>query len=142
MVLADLQKTGGVVSRERIPAEIQWRDVGEDGTFVPKAYRVFIVQPSYGDIELMAQEGGGNRRAVQVATVAACVRLGEKGDVQLTYEQAFDLHPTLLLAMYAAIDKTGFVPKKPERSPAPTRSGTSSSSRASAGGQSRKPRRG
>lgn len=128
MNLSDLKASGGFVSRETVPTVIKWRKAGPDGEFEPCDYTVHIVQPSYGDIETIAVEGKGQRHAVQVATVAACVRLGEKGEVRLTYEQAFDLHPLLLLELHAAIDRAGVVPKKQSPSPETPKSGMSLSS--------------
>ena len=139
MRLSDLQARGAFVSKEPTKRELVWRHADPDtGEIIDDAFSVFVVHPSYGDIETRVAQAGDTARAAQSAAIAACIRLGENAEEQMTYEQAYQLDPSLALLFIKAINDAGVIPKKQDRS---TKSGTRSSSPASAGGPSKKRKR-
>jgi hypothetical protein len=139
MRLADLQARGAFVSKEPTRRELTWFHVDPDtGEKIADSFSVWVVRPSYGDIETRVALAGAGARAAQSAAIAACIRLGENAEEQMTYEQAYQLDPSLALLFIKAINDAGVIPKKQGRS---TKSGTSSSLPASAGGPSKKRKR-
>lgn len=98
MKLSDLR--GAVVSGELVKKDIVWtRDV--DGEEVTDSFAVFVKRPSFGDVERIFV--GGDDKSRSAAMISACIRMGEHGEELLTYDQAYQLVPSLAQLFSEAI---------------------------------------
>lgn len=98
MKLSDLK--GAVVSSELVEKEIVWtRDV--DGEEVTDTFTVFVKRPSFGDVERIFV--GGDDKSRSAAMIAACIRMGDQGEEALTYDQAYQLTPSLAKLLSDAV---------------------------------------
>lgn len=95
-----LELRGAVVSAELIRKDVTWtRTV--DGEELVDSFVVFVKRPSFGDVERIFV--GGDERSRSAAMISACVRLGENGEETLTYDQAYQLTPSLAAVLGDAI---------------------------------------
>jgi endo-alpha-1,4-polygalactosaminidase (GH114 family) len=125
MRIADLRSKGAFVSTEPVKRTIEWtHQDAESGEIVTDTFDVWVIHPSFGMIETAFKEEKSEIKSAQSAAIAACIRLGEDATERLSYDDAYNLNPTLAQAMIAAINSTGAVPKKPKRSLTRKNSGT------------------
>lgn len=75
-------------------------------------FDVFIKRSRYGEIERIQQSEEGRSRLSMA--ISQCVFLGEEGKEQLTYEDAYDLAPTLATAFMIAIHEVNGTSGKPK----------------------------
>jgi hypothetical protein len=96
MDLQWLRDNGGIVPQTPVTREVSWTHPGPDGQDVTDTFTVRVKKLSAGAIERLYAESGKRTRTSYSATmIAETIVLGEEGDERLTYEQAFDLDPTL-----------------------------------------------
>lgn len=126
-----LQEIGAFVGAP-IEKTIKWTQAQDDGTADDFEGVVYIRRNSCATFErdIKAHMAGQEASATKISTNVC----DENGDPILTYEQALDLAEPLAAAMLTAIIEVN----APKNSNPPTNSGTSLSSQASAGEQSRK----
>lgn len=107
MNIEELQAMGGFVDTTPVPKEIKWK--GPDGQDF-KA-QVHIVRQPFGVVEnAFANQGDGADRSHGARMIHLAVRFGKDASEQLTYEQAYNLHPGLAWALVAAFNNV-HVPK-------------------------------
>lgn len=98
MKLSDLK--GAVVSGELVKKHLEWtRDV--DGEEVTDTFDIFVKRPSFGDVERIFV--GGDDKSRSAAMISACVRMGDNGEELITYDQAYQLAPSLAALFSEAI---------------------------------------
>lgn len=107
MRLADLQSLGAFVDTAPVKKTITWRATpdGEELTG-----EVFVVRQPFGEVE-RALGDLDNERSRGAKLIAMSIRLGENGDEQLTYEQAYQLTPAFAWALVTAINEVNQAPK-------------------------------
>lgn len=126
MNLEQLTKAGGIISDKPIKQQISWKRTTEEGEEEPLSFDVYVVPLAYGDYERLytprsrgVDEGDAaeaEHHSLQSELISVCIRLGEKADERLTYEQAYRLQPSLAHALIKAINKViGAKQKKPIR---------------------------
>lgn len=91
MKIADIESGNGFVSPELVKRSIKWD--GHDG-------EVFVRRVSFATIAATQSLPDAER---SIALVRECVRLGDKGDEQLTRKQVESLAPALAAAFLTAI---------------------------------------
>jgi hypothetical protein len=138
--LESLAGNGGIVDTRLVKVTKAWKRFDEKaGETVEDDVSFFVRRGSYGDFARTRADSEKAGVLPDVLMVAMCVRLGEDGGEQMTYEQASSLDPSLFAvfrdAVYEAYDGAKADPK---HSAPMTSSGARSSSRASAAGQSKK----
>jgi len=105
MNLSDLQTMGGFVDAEPVQKEVRWQLNGQDH----KA-SVFVVRQPFGAVESALQRAEKDR-SQGASLISMCIRLGANADEQLSYEQAYNLHPAVAWAFLAAINEVNAPPK-------------------------------
>lgn len=98
MNLKELKAAGGFVPAEAVKRSVVWeRAPGDEVTF-----DIYVKRLSFGSVERMLTETNENRsRSAEL--IAACVRLGENGADALTYDDAYNLEPSLAKAIGEAV---------------------------------------
>jgi hypothetical protein len=114
MDLKQLQELGGFVPKAPIKRSVKWQPLNEDGT--PKGdelqFDIFIRKLSFGSLERLFDDKQPMDRARMSAYIADAVCLGEGGKQRLSYQQAFDLEPTLATAFMSAVGEVNGVKKE------------------------------
>lgn len=103
MKLNDLKKLGGVVSAAPVQKEITWKKVDESGVEQEYKFTVFVIKHSFGTIEQIYADKEDRSKAA--AFIAKSIRLGEKGEEVLTYEDAYQLESSLATQFLGAINE-------------------------------------
>lgn len=104
MKLSDIQAKGGFVSPTPVKKTIKWFSDGEH-----HEGEVFIVSPPFGEVDsAIAQNHDTRSRSAHL--ISLYVRFGEHGEEQMTYDQAYNLAPSLGWALVTAINEVS-VPK-------------------------------
>lgn len=140
MKLTDLKKKGAIVRPELVSKTVTWSHVDpESGERVDDTFEVQIKRLSYGQVESIFHLAPEDpERSYNAALISLAVVLDR--EQQFSYEDAYQLDPSLAYSLIGAINdvnRRGASSKK--SSPAPMKSGTSSSSTASAEEPSPKP---
>ncbi len=130
MNLAELIAAGGIVPDELVPETLTWNG---------QTVAVKVKRLGYGEVEREILARTADQTSNTAWLIAASIRLGD-GTERLTYEQAYRLDAELFKAMSEAVTRVNSLGKTGPLPPT-RKSGTSSSSRGSGDGQSRKPRR-
>jgi hypothetical protein len=138
-----LTKKGGLVDSRLVPVTKVWKHYDDDeGKMVEDEVSFFVRRGSYGDFARAKVAGEAAGVLADALMVAGCIRLGEKGEEQMTYEQAESLDAGLFGVFREAVAEVYDGAKADPKHSAPTTNfGVKSSSRASAAGQSRKRKR-
>ena len=101
--LKELKAKGALISGAPVPADIEWTHVGEDGQEVTDKFKVFVIRQSFGVIDRIFS--GENDRSRSAKFISECIRLGEKANEQISYDDAFQLDPGLAAAFVDAINR-------------------------------------
>jgi hypothetical protein len=127
MDLNQLRELGGILSAEPIPKEISWKRKGADGAEVETVFTVHVVRQSFGAIESIfkarakvAQVGGAGdtpeERSQAAEFICMAIRFGEDGQERISYQDAYQLDPTLAHAIINAANEVNQVnPASPEK---------------------------
>lgn len=138
--LESLEKSGGFVDQTLVKFHKSWKQFDEESKQVIDYDGDFFVKKgSYADFVRARQLSTESGLLFDALLVSACIRLGEKGEQQMTYEKACSCDAGLFGAFLEAVNEVYNGAKADPKHSAPmTSSGVKSSSRASAGAQSRK----
>jgi hypothetical protein len=100
MDLKQLQDMGGFVPQAPVVKEVAWSRLNDEGQDVTDTFTVHVRKLSAGMVEkLWAEAGKTPDQAYSARMISETVRLGEDGMSALTYDQAFQLEPTLAEAL-------------------------------------------
>lgn len=113
MNLEELKSAGALVSAEPVEKKITWTKVGEDGTEKVHTFKVFIKRRSFGTVEKMFS--GDSDRSRSAAMIAETVLLGKDGKECFSYDDAYQLEPSLAFAFVAAINEVNKVGEAPPK---------------------------
>lgn len=105
MKLNDLKKKGGVIEPELVKEHIKWthRDK-ETGEIITDEFDVFILKASWGAVsDVVSNDAPGYNASVGM--IAECVKLGESGEENLSYEDAYALDNSLAQQFLAAVNR-------------------------------------
>lgn len=97
MDLERLKQAGGLVSDELAKKQGRWERV--DGEVFE--FEFFVRRASYGEVRKLGITPSG--LVGEALMIAACIRLGDDGSEQLTYDQAYNLDPALASVFLNAI---------------------------------------
>lgn len=109
MKLDELKARGGLVNTTLERKSITWRRKDEQGDEEDITFDIFVKRNSFGIIDqIMKSER--DERSRSATLISAGVRLGEEGEEELTYADAYALEPGLAMAMLNAfmeVNKVG-----------------------------------
>lgn len=114
MDLKTLQQQGGFIDGAPFKEPVTWRRA--DGDEVK--FDVHVVRQPFGVVDEVLKTSDGRSQSARM--ISNCIRLGDKAQDSLTYEQAFALDPTLAFALIGAINRVNA-----KKSTPPTSSGVS-----------------
>jgi len=101
-----LQQQGGFVDETPVEKTIQWKPPGAKKAV---SSTIMVARQSFGEVEESLNDVAERRGGAQM--ISMCVRLGADGKERLSYEQAYNLHPSLAWAMVKAINEVNSAPK-------------------------------
>ena len=106
MNLKELRAKGAFVSAHPVKKSVTWKtSEGED-----VAFDVYVKKLSFGDYErLFLSESDDRSRMARV--LAETVKLGDEGKEDLSYEDAYQLEPSLARALIDAVNGVNAAPK-------------------------------
>lgn len=130
MKLDELRARGGLIDPTLVKKNVLWNKVDEDGEIDAVNFDVFVRKNSFGLLDLANQEAR-NGRSRSATVIANGIRLGENGEEEMTYEDAYNLEPSLSVVLFNAFMEVNKPRTAEEKnSQPPTSSGTNSSSQA------------
>jgi Phage tail assembly chaperone, TAC len=100
MKLAELEARGGMVDRTLVKKNITWKRKDEDGNEDEVNFDIFIRKNSFGIID--SQMRSKDERSKSALLISNGVRLGDEGEEEITYDQAYRLDATLAFQMVQA----------------------------------------
>ena len=115
-----LKARGGIVATAPIKIEIHWKHQDDEtGETVEDVFDVHVKKLSFGMVEVALQPlMGQGQRAGKAALIAEAILLGDGTNPaeRFSYEEAFQLKPTLAYQLYRAIAEVNSlpVPKAPK----------------------------
>lgn len=126
--VAALQENGGIVSNVPVKKVITWKRVNDDGDEVESKFVVHVVRQSFGFVERLFTTADDKSRSATF--ISEAIRLGKNGKQRLSYDQAYQLHPTLAQELVRVINEVNGVGTKEgdEGKGQPKKSGMNSSS--------------
>ena len=96
MDLQRLNEMGGFVPQVPVAREVSWTRPGPDGEDVTDTFNVRVLKLSAGDVErLWADVGRQMSQSYAATLISKTILLGDDGDTQLSYEDAFRMDPSL-----------------------------------------------
>ena len=98
MDLQELQAIGAFVDASPVQTEVTWELQG-----TPYNASVFVVRQPFGVVESVLADSKQDR-SHGAKLISLCIRLGKDASEQLTYEQAYNLHPAVAWALVGAIN--------------------------------------
>lgn len=104
MNVAELKAKGGFVPLAPVKRDVVWTRKTESGETEELKFSVFIKKHSFGTIEQI-WSGDDDKRSKSAAYIAQSIRLGDKGQEALTYEDAYQLDTGLATVLIAAINE-------------------------------------
>lgn len=104
MDLKTLRDKGAFVSPEPVRMSGEWTH-WVNGDEVTEKFEYFVVKPGFGVFERFLSSGDAEDRAQTSQMIALCVRLGDDGAEEMTYEDAYSLDPSLASVFVEGIKK-------------------------------------
>lgn len=100
--LQALRDSGAFVDPAPVRKEVEWTHKGADGKPFTDQFVVHIRRHAFGLMDRLRAEKG---RSTSAAIVSECVLLGEAADETMSYDEAFNLDPSLALALVTAVNE-------------------------------------
>lgn len=104
MNLDELISKGAFVPAAPIPTEVTWTRLDADGKEISDTFTVHIKRRSYGVMERVFKADPENPdRSINAQFISESVLFGDGGVEQMSYEQAFQLDPSLATVLMKAV---------------------------------------
>lgn len=110
MNIADLEKLGAFVSPSLDKIPVEWKHIFDGEERVDK-FDIYIKKLSFGGFDRI-YDISNKDKSTTALLISETVRLGEKGEQSLTYDDADRLEPSLAFALNEAINKYAESKKK------------------------------
>lgn len=126
MNLEELRARGGFAPAAPVVREIKWSRFDDDGNLIDvETVPVYVTKHSSAGLARIQRKAAKEPDSLYAALlVSECIGFGD-GSERLTYEQAIDLDPYLLLPLYEAAEAVNPALSAEKKSRPPTSSGTS-----------------
>lgn len=110
MKLDQIKQEGGFATDHLVKQSVTWKKAANDEV----TFDVFIAKPSFGEMErLVAQAKTGRSQGAEL--ISLCVRFGDSGEEKVSYEQAYDMVPSLVEALSEAVIEVTGIKKDSEK---------------------------
>lgn len=110
MNLKQLREQGGFVSPKPVKKSITWKSADDlSGEEKEITGDVWVIKLSFGMIDELSN--GADQASRNAALIHHALRLGDKGEEQMTFRDAYQLKPSLARAMIIAIAEVNALPK-------------------------------
>ena len=104
MNLAQLQAAGAFVEAAPVKTAVTWTRQNAAGEEVSDSFDVWVRRRSFGTYERVAMLGEDRSKSAKM--LSECILLGEEQEA-LSYEQAYQLDPSLAFALVQAVKDVG-----------------------------------
>ena len=104
MNLAQLQAAGAFVEAAPVKTAVTWTRQNAAGEEVSDSFDVWVRRRSFGTMERVAMLGEDRSKSAKM--LSECILLGEEQEA-LSYEQAYQLDPSLAFALVQAVKDVG-----------------------------------
>ena len=104
MNLAQLQAAGAFVEAAPVKTPVTWTRQNAAGEEVSDSFDVWVRRRSFGTLERVAMLGEDRSKSAKM--LSECILLGEEQEA-LSYEQAYQLDPSLAFALVQAVKDVG-----------------------------------
>lgn len=104
MNLAQLQAAGAFVEAAPVKTPVTWTRQNATGEEVSDTFDVWVRRRSFGTMERVAMLGEDRSKSAKM--LSECILLGEEQEA-LSYEQAYQLDPSLAFALVQAVKDVG-----------------------------------
>lgn len=103
MNLSELKAKGSFVSPAPVKREVVWKRKNDAGEEEELKFFVFVKKHSFGTVDKIWSGEKDNSKAA--AYIAQSIRLGDKGQEQMSYEDAYQLDTGLASAFLSVINE-------------------------------------
>ncbi len=103
MNLSELKTKGGFVPLAPVKREVVWKRKNDAGEEEELKFFVFVKKHSFGTIEQIWS--GEQDKSKSAAYIAQSIRLGDKGQEEMSYEDAYQLDTGLATVFISAINE-------------------------------------
>jgi len=116
MSIAGLKKIGGVLTGQAIERNIKWTNVDDDGKKTEHEFTVGVVKLGLAATERIwaPVQNGDEERSSWAMLICETIRLGDKFDERISYEDACNLNPSLFSALSEAANSVNPRPEGDE----------------------------
>lgn len=104
MNLAQLQAAGAFVEAAPVKTAVTWTRQNAAGEEVSDSFDVWVRRRSFGTFERVAMLGEDRSKSAKM--LSECILLGEEQEA-ISYEQAYQLDPSLAFALVQAVKDVG-----------------------------------
>ena len=104
MNLAQLQAAGAFVEAAPVKTPVTWTRQNATGEEVSDTFDGWVRRRSFGTLERVAMLGEDRSKSAKM--LSECILLGEEQEA-LSYEQAYQLDPSLAFALVQAVKDVG-----------------------------------
>ena len=104
MNLAQLQAAGAFVEAAPVKTPVTWTRQNATGEEVSDTFDVWVRRRSFGTLERVAMLGEDRSKSAKM--LSECILLGEEQEA-ISYEQAYQLDPSLAFALVQAVKDVG-----------------------------------
>lgn len=108
MKLKELKDKGGFVPMDPVVKEVTWVHTDDDGLEQSDTFTIHVKKHSFAAMQQIREDSGKDKELVSLL-IHKSIRLGEKGDEEISYVDAYQLETSLATVLISAINEVSGV---------------------------------